>query len=51
MYGSDGAPSILEHYSAEHVAKDLSILRDVIGVSEAQLDMFFWGACEAFWQE
>lgn len=49
MFGSDGSPSNLGRYAAEHIAKDLAILRDVIGVSQAQIEQFFWGACEAFW--
>ncbi len=49
MFGVDGVPSILPQYAREHIDKDLSILRNVIGVSEEQIDMFFWGACEKFW--
>jgi uncharacterized protein len=49
MFGVDGTPSYLPVAGPEHVAKDLSILRNVMGLSEAQIETFFWGACEKFW--
>ena len=51
MFGVDGNPSYMPEAAPVHVAKDLAILRDVMGLSEAQIDMFFWGACEKFWGE
>ena len=46
MFGVDSAPSTLTRNAPVHVRKDLDLLRDVIGVSEAQIEMFFWGAAE-----
>ena len=49
MFGVDGTPETMKNSSPVHVAKDLALLRDVMGLSQEQIDMFFWGACEAFW--
>ena len=49
MFGIDGVPSSMPNNAPVHVGKDLAILRDVMGLSPAQIDMFFWGACEKFW--
>jgi hypothetical protein len=43
-------PSSMPHNAPVHVGKDLAILRDVMGLSATQIDMFFWGACEKFWE-
>jgi predicted TIM-barrel fold metal-dependent hydrolase len=48
MFGVDGVPGNLATKGPEHVAADVSILREVIGVSEKQLEQYFWGACEQF---
>jgi predicted TIM-barrel fold metal-dependent hydrolase len=49
MFGVDGHPNALPGMAPVHVAKDLAILRDVMGLTEAQTEAFFWGACEAFY--
>jgi predicted TIM-barrel fold metal-dependent hydrolase len=49
MFGVDGYPARLPQNGPEHAAKDLTILRDVMGLGQAQLETFFWGACEAFY--
>ena len=49
MYGTDARPSGLGKTAPIHIAKDLDLLRDQLGVSEAQLEEFFWGAAEAFY--
>jgi predicted TIM-barrel fold metal-dependent hydrolase len=49
MFGVDSHPSGLPTYGKASAEKDLAILRDVMGLSAAQLEQFFWGACEAFW--
>jgi predicted TIM-barrel fold metal-dependent hydrolase len=51
MFGTDAQPRTLERNAPRHIGRDLSILREVIGVSEEQLDAFFWGACERFMAE
>ncbi len=48
MFGVDTTPDNLAATAPVHVAKDVSILRNVIGCSEQQIATFFWGACEAF---
>ncbi len=48
MFGVDGTPASMPGMAPEHVAKDLTILRNVMGLTEEQIDTFFWGACEAF---
>jgi len=49
MFGVDGAPSTMVGNAPVHVRKDLDLLRNVIGVSDEQIETFFWGACEGFW--
>ncbi len=51
MFGTDAHPKSLERNAPRHISRDLSILREVIGVSQGQLDEFFWGACEKFMAE
>jgi len=51
MFGVDGTPGTLAGNAPVHVAKDLAILRNVIGCTDAQIETFFWGACEAFYAE
>jgi hypothetical protein len=48
MFGIDGSPNNLATKGIEHVRADTSILCEVIGVSEKQLDAYLWGACEKF---
>ncbi len=48
MFGVDGSPGNLARKGPEHVAADRSILAEVIGLSDEQLEMYFWGACDAF---
>ena len=48
MFGIDNEPLRLPKSAARHIMMDKSILGEVIGVSEAQLDLYFWGACEKF---
>lgn len=49
MFGVDGSPASMARNSPVHFRKDLDLLRDVLGLSEAQLETYFFGACEAFW--
>jgi len=51
MFGVDGTPATMAGNAPVHVAKDLAILRDIMGLTEEQTDLFFWGACEAFYAE
>lgn len=46
MYGTDGVPDGLAEYATSHIGKDLDILRNEIGVSQQQLEDFFWNAAE-----
>jgi predicted TIM-barrel fold metal-dependent hydrolase len=48
MFGVDTSPGRLAHRGPEDVGKDLAILRDVMGLSEKQIEEYFWGACERF---
>jgi hypothetical protein len=48
MFGVDCAPADLPRSAPVHLQKDLALLRNVIGVSEQQIETFFWGACEGF---
>ena len=47
MFGVDGSPSAPDT-AHSHVQKDIALLRDSLGVSQEQLETFFWGACERF---
>lgn len=49
MFGVDGSPASMKETAPVHVAKDLALLRNVLGLSEAQIETFFFGACEKFW--
>lgn len=49
MFGVDTNPEHLPDNAPIHIRKDVDLLRNVIGVSEQQMEMFFWGACEAFY--
>ncbi len=51
MFGVDTHPANLAENAPVHVAKDLALLRDVIGCSQAQIETFFWGACADFYGE
>ncbi|MGQ9732871.1 MAG: amidohydrolase family protein [Candidatus Zipacnadales bacterium] len=51
MFGIDGSPSILAQTAPVHVGKDLAILRHIMGLSEEQIETFFWGACQSFFGE
>ena len=51
MFGVDTNPVNLAATAPVHVAKDLAILRNVIGCSEEQIEAFFWNACAAFYGE
>lgn len=48
MFGVDTHPAGLAKSAPVHVRKDLDLLRDVIGLSQAQIETFFWGAAESF---
>ena len=48
MFGVDTAPEALPKNAPVHVRKDLDIMREIIGVSQEQIEMFFWGASERF---
>lgn len=49
MFGIDGHPGSLADNAPVHVGKDVAILRNLMGLSEAQVEMFFWGAAEKFY--
>ena len=49
MYGTDTYPGGIAGSTPVHVRKDLDLLRNEIGVSEQQLEDFFWNAAEAFY--
>ncbi|MCC6445327.1 MAG: amidohydrolase [Armatimonadetes bacterium] len=49
MFGVDCDPASLPGNAPAHVAKDLTILRDIMGLTQEQVQTFFWGACEAFY--
>ncbi|MBI2300831.1 MAG: amidohydrolase [Armatimonadetes bacterium] len=49
MFGVDGTPASMAEQAPVHVRKDLDLLRNVLGLSQAQIEMYFYGACEAFW--
>jgi predicted TIM-barrel fold metal-dependent hydrolase len=49
MFGVDTTPAGLANQAPVHVGKDLALLRDVMGLSQSQIETFFFGACEAFW--
>jgi len=47
MYGTDTTPGQMGATAPEHIRKDRDILKNEIGISDAQLEEFFWGAAEA----
>lgn len=47
MYGTDTTPGLMTEMAPDHIRKDRDILKNEIGVSEAQLEQFFWGAAES----
>ena len=49
MFGVDCWAPDIGRVAPIHVRKDLDLLRNVIGVSAAQIETFFWGACESFY--
>lgn len=51
MFGVDGSPASMADQAPIHVRKDLDLLRDVLGLSEEQIQTFFFGACQQFWGE
>ena len=51
MFGVDGTPSTMADNAPVHVQKDLMILRNIMGLSDEQIETFFWGACQGFMGE
>ena len=49
MFGVDGSPESMAENAPVHARKDLDLLRNVLGLSQGQIETFFFGACEAFW--
>ncbi len=49
MFGVDASPERLLQNAPTHVAKDLAILQNVMGLSQEQIDTFFWGAAAKFY--
>lgn len=49
MFGVDASPERLPENAPVHVAKDLTILRGVMGLSQEQIETFFWGAAAKFY--
>lgn len=48
MFGTDATVDRLGQLAPQHLAHDLELLGDVIGVIEAQQQEFLWGAAAAF---
>lgn len=48
MFGIDGSPSGLPTKGVQHIRRDETLLQEVMGLSQAQIEMFFFGACEKF---
>lgn len=48
LFGVDGSPARLAELAPVHIAKDVALLRDVLGLSASQIEAFFWGSCETF---
>ncbi len=51
MYGTDCIGSGIGATAPEHIKKDLDLLRNVMGLSEQQIEEFFWGAAAAMYGE
>lgn len=49
MYGTDCTPGGMAETAPVHIRKDRDILKNEIGVSDEQLEQFFWGAAEALY--
>ena len=49
MFGTDSSPATLGKIGPVHIRKDMDLLRNEIGLRDAQLEEFFWGAAEAFY--
>lgn len=49
MFGTDSYPANLGKVGPLHIQKDMDLLRNQIGLRDAQLEEFFWGAAEAFY--
>jgi hypothetical protein len=49
MFGVDCNPASLPDNAPVHVRKDLDLLGNVLGLSQEQIDAFFFGACQGFW--
>jgi predicted TIM-barrel fold metal-dependent hydrolase len=49
MFGVDGSPSSMADQAPVHARKDHDLLRNVLGLSQDQIETFFFGACEGFW--
>jgi predicted TIM-barrel fold metal-dependent hydrolase len=49
MFGVDTYPEHLPEAAPVHFRKDLDILQNILGLSQAQIEMFFWGAAEQFY--
>ena len=50
MFGTDTTPGNLGKVAPIHTGKDMDLLRGQIGLREAQLEEFFWGAAEEFYR-
>lgn len=48
MFGTDAQPKNIANNGPRHISRDLSILQNVIGLSEKQLEEYFWQTCEEF---
>ena len=49
MFGVDCSPARLPEIAPVHVAKDLTILSGIMGLTQEQIDTFFWGAAAKFY--
>lgn len=49
MYGTDCGSGSIGSTAPVHIRKDLDLLRSVMGLSEGQIEEFFWGAAERFY--
>ena len=51
MFGVDNFPPGLPETGPVSVRKDLDILKNMLGATQEQIDMFFWGAAEKFFAD
>lgn len=50
MFGVDTWAGNIGPSAPNHIRKDTALLREVLGLSAAHIETFFWGACESFFK-